>query len=123
MEGSQSIYGLKAESVDARIKSATLDSLILGMLPPLGYSYIEVKEKSELSEVEDARSYLLLEVLNSLKNNAGFHIPEVRISCEHGRYNTLTSNFFPLSVIWRWIQHTCLILLHVILNSMAFFRI
>ncbi len=78
VEESKSLYGLKSEIVDSRIKSDTLDSLILDMLPPLGHEYMEVKESREVCDEQDVCFYLLLEILNSLRNNAGFHIPEVR---------------------------------------------
>lgn len=69
VEGSKSLYGMKTE---------TLDSLILDMLPSLGHTYTELKESSGVDDTQNASTYLVMKILDSLRSNAGFHIPEVR---------------------------------------------
>lgn len=69
VEGSESLYGMKLE---------TLDSMILDMLPPLGHTYTELRESSEVDDAQDVRPYLMLEILKYLRTNSGFYIPEVR---------------------------------------------
>ena len=64
------------------MKMETLDSLILDMLPPVGHTYTELREIGEVNDAQDVQSYFVLEILNSLRNNAGFHISEVRYTWE-----------------------------------------
>ncbi len=68
MYGYQSLYGLRPE---------TLDSLILDFLPPLGHAYTTLGEDSVVDDSQEVALYLLQEILNALRNNAGFHIPRV----------------------------------------------
>ena len=67
--GCKSLYGLQPE---------TLDSLILDFLPPLGHAYKELGEASVVDDSQEVPVYLVQEILNALRVNAGFHIPKVR---------------------------------------------
>ena len=60
-------YGLQPE---------TLDSLILEVLPHLGQSYSNIK-LDDVDKSQEVATYLFLQILNVLRNNAGFHIPKV----------------------------------------------
>lgn len=73
MEGSKSIYGLKSEVVKSKLKSVTLDSFVLSLLPNPHHYSADVKH--EKAEFRDIRSYLFVCVLDCLKNIAGFCIP------------------------------------------------
>lgn len=120
VDGSKSLYGLQSE---------TLDSLILDMLPSLGHTYVKLSDNSVGDDAQDVKVYLVLEILNSLRNNAGFHIPEVNAKavglvgfklCGVQYVDvSITSSVY---LIRRWIQPTCSTLLYVILSLMAFFR-
>ena len=67
MCSNKSFYGLKPE---------TLDSLIIEFLPPFGHVYKDVKE-ADVDNSQELPIYLHREVLNTLRNDAGFHIPKV----------------------------------------------
>lgn len=67
--GWKSLYGLQPE---------TLDSLILDFLPPLSHTYQELGDDSMVDDTQEVSIYLVQEILNALRNNAGFHIPKVR---------------------------------------------
>lgn len=80
MFGSKSIYGLQEE---------TLNSLILGFLPPLKHEYTEFSKDNEVDDTQSgdtdrdhkdllSNGYLFKEILKALRNNAGFCIPKVR---------------------------------------------
>lgn len=69
MHESKSLYGLQPE---------TLDSLILEFLPCFGHIYKDLKEANEVDESQKVPIYLHREILNALRNNAGFHIPKVQ---------------------------------------------
>lgn len=66
-------YGLKHPE--------TLDSLILELLPSLGYTYKALEKDRDLhpSSPECIKYDLFQEILNTLRNSAGFHIPKVAI--------------------------------------------
>lgn len=70
--GCKSMYGLQPE---------TLDSLILDFLPPLSFTYKDMKLEDENKMhgtcAEDVRAYIYQKVINALRNT-GFHIPKVR---------------------------------------------
>lgn len=68
MCGNKSLYGLKPE---------TLDSLIIELLPPFGHAYKDMNEAGEVDSSQELPIYLHREILNTLRNNAGFHIPRV----------------------------------------------
>lgn len=80
MYGFKSLYGLRRE---------TLDSLILECLPPINHTYkqlkmdetVAVKSLHEQDDQWEVALYLVQEILNALRNNAGFHIPRVRYAC------------------------------------------
>ena len=72
---SKSLYGLQTE---------TLDSLLLELLPPIDHHYQKLESKlSHQHEaiVEDDPFEIVVclfqEILNALRNNAGFHVPKV----------------------------------------------
>ena len=68
MYGFKSLYGLQPE---------TLDSLVLDFLPPLGHAYDALGEDSLVDDSQEVYIYLLQEIINALRNNAGFCIPKV----------------------------------------------
>ena len=70
MNESKSLYGLQTE---------TVDSLILDMLPPVGYEFKELKGDSEASDsqISDIRTFLITEILSVFRKNAGFNYPMV----------------------------------------------
>ncbi len=74
MSGFESLYGF--------LKDDTLDSLILNFLPPANFTckkleMVENQDESCTNSQEILRG-LFEEVLNVLRNNLGFHIPQVR---------------------------------------------
>lgn len=87
----QNLYGLKPE---------TLDSLILDFLPPLGHTYKELSEESveEKPQEVSVSVYLYEEILNALRDNAGFHIPKVNFN-SHSRTLRHNSPFYAVSQV------------------------
>ena len=58
--------------------SETLHSLMLGLLPPIGYGYKQMSLKpSHVDEHIDIKVFLLKCLLDALRENAGFQIPKV----------------------------------------------
>ena len=68
MNESKSLYGLQTE---------TVDSLILDMLPPVGYKFKELKSDTEVSQISDIHTVLITEILNAFRKSAGFNSPMV----------------------------------------------
>ena len=66
VDGDSSLYGLKSE---------TLDSLLLSLLPPYGHKYQDTPPQEPVGD--DVRVYLLQELLRSLRHSAGFAVPVV----------------------------------------------
>lgn len=76
------MYGLRRE---------TLDSLVLELLPPVDHTYkvmetpkaVAASSRLEPASVVDdpleVAVHLFQEILNALRNNAGFHIPRVNM--------------------------------------------
>ena len=77
VNGSNSLYGLKNE---------TLDSLLLSLLPPYGHTYQDTPPDAPVGG-DNVDLYLLQELLRSLRNSAGFAVPVVSIqstfTCTH----------------------------------------
>ena len=65
--GKSSIYGYHPD---------TIHSLILTLLPPIGFNY-EERFKAVERETQNIKSYFLENLLNALSENAGFNIPVV----------------------------------------------
>ena len=70
MGGPSSLYGLRED---------TLDSLLLSLLPPVGFSeFIETESKPvEIPSEKDPKLFLLEYLLQALRKRAGFRIPHV----------------------------------------------
>ena len=74
VSGFDSLYGF--------LKDDTLDSLILNFLPPVNFTYKKLvkdeKQDESSTNSQEILHGLFQEVLNVLRNNFGFHIPQVR---------------------------------------------
>ena len=79
----------------------TLDSLILEFLPPLGHTYISLKEE-DVDNSQEVTTYLFLKILNVLRNNAGFHIPKVVICLKRDDPFMILCLSIP-DMSWSWI--------------------
>ena len=99
VSGSSSLYGLKSD---------TLESLVLTLLPPLGHKYITLGEPSVVDSTVDVRVYLVQELLQSLRHCAGFHIPPVSIKCVY------MCMLEPASIIY----YSKGVIVHVVINCL-----
>ena len=68
ISGPGNLYGLQSE---------TLASLVLSLLPPLTHSYRLIETPSEIDVSLDLKMVLMQELLQNLRQCAGFHIPPV----------------------------------------------
>ena len=71
INGSKSFYGFQQPD--------TLDSLLLELLPPIDHKYIKDHDLNCQSK-EEVSVYLFQEIIGSLRNRAGFHVPKVQMS-------------------------------------------
>ena len=73
MGGKESLYGLHDD---------TLDSLVLSLLPPVGFQeFLETdkpQKEEDISTEESPDVFLLRRLLRALRKRAGFRLPHVR---------------------------------------------
>ena len=68
------MYGLQSE---------TVDSIVLDLLPSVDHKYLELTEDglgADSTRMPDIWTFIIQEILTGLKNNSGFHIPEVTLA-------------------------------------------
>ena len=74
LEGKTSLYGFTDSE-------ETLDSLMLTLLPPIGYKYQRIPLEQDAVDVNmDIKVLLLKSLVDALRENAGFHIPKVLVN-------------------------------------------